>query len=67
MPEEWIRSRIDEKPPLAQSYCGMRIEVAGNPWGVVVVDSRMEHLSRKRMEMLSTQLAFYLGKLLEGL
>jgi hypothetical protein len=38
---EWVKNRLKDGKPLARRLCGVRLELKGNPWGVLVVDSRL--------------------------
>lgn len=39
--ETWVTERwLDEEKPLSRSLCGIPLEVRGQPWGVIVLDSR---------------------------
>lgn len=38
----WVRQRLQAKRPMAKSFCAIRIQVKGKPWGVLVLDSQSE-------------------------
>jgi hypothetical protein len=38
---EWVQNRIRDGKPLPRRLCGIRLELKGNPWGVLVVDSSL--------------------------
>jgi len=39
VPIDWVRGRVAKIKPFSRSLCGIRIEVDGKPWGVLVLDS----------------------------
>jgi len=50
VPYEWVKKRLNNKTPRAmpRSLLGIPVEVGGDPWGALVVDSRSEgEISRK--------------------
>jgi hypothetical protein len=50
----------------ARSYFGLPVEVNGEPWGVVVVDSRHPTLRKRSVKRQFTAVAGFLGKVLQG-
>jgi len=67
---QWVKKRLDKKKrPLARSFGGYPVLVAGKPWGVLVLDSRSESGVTKQSYDNSLDyykmLARFLGQLLE--
>lgn len=36
---EWVEKRLQDEKPFPRRLCGIRLELKGSPWGVLVVDS----------------------------
>lgn len=53
--------------PLARSLCACPVEVKGERWGVIVVDSRKEKINKAQFRKYYKLIARVLGKTLEGL
>jgi hypothetical protein len=58
---------VEKRNPKARSLYGAPVEVKGQIWGVVVVDSRKETFSERKVERYNRLLAGFLAKALEGL
>jgi len=63
--EEWLRVYINKRRPLARSFVGIPVNVKGNRWGVIVLDSRGEMLVGPTILKLYTLISRIFGKLLE--
>lgn len=63
MPEEVVRKRS----PRARSLCGIPVEVNGQLWGVLVVDSRRPEMLEAEVRNHYSLFARFLGKTLEGI
>jgi len=62
---EWVEEYIRKGRPLARSFIGIPVEVAGNRWGVLVLDSKREMRSAPTTLKLYTLVARFLATLLE--
>jgi hypothetical protein len=58
---DWARKRR----PRARSFCGMPVEVKGQLWGVIVLDSRSPNGIKAESQLSYRPLGKYLGKILE--
>ena len=61
----WVRSQLTRGRHLASWFRGVPIDVYGRRWGVLLLDSVDAGPSKKDTQDLS-QVAFLLGKLIEG-
>lgn len=40
---QWVQQRRKAKRAMARSFCAIRVQVKGKPWGVLVLDSQSEN------------------------
>jgi hypothetical protein len=66
--ENWIRMRLKQGKPCPRSMCGIPVEVGGDVWGVIVLDSRdgdgiksSSHIYQAYVDMVP----LFLGELLK--
>jgi hypothetical protein len=62
---QWVRSQLNAGKVLAASFQGIPVEVKGQRWGVLLLDSRDPTAAAKANLNMSNH-AYILGKLLEG-
>jgi len=62
--EDWVRKQLGAQKVLSASFSGIPIEVKGQTWGVLILDSR-DPQAGSQAQINMAQHAFVLGKLLE--
>jgi hypothetical protein len=69
MPVNVIKRRVRSKRPCSRALCGIPVEVNGEIWGVLVLDSRRPNTidyTNTTWASLTTLVPFALGELLKG-
>ena len=52
---EWVRQQLDHGRPLAASYAALAVQLSGQPWGVLVLDSRRPNsIDRGKLDRFKT-------------
>ena len=62
---EWVKQRLRAGRKVSVDLCGFPGEVRGQPWGIIVVDSKASVIDSSKVDGFYKQFAKILGKLLE--